>query len=117
MPRGSSPKSRENLKKAYSGRGGFDTETARKANKKSGEAKAAIKPLRELLKEQCSEDDRRQMNENLIRMAKHNIRAYELLMKALGEDPGQKVEVSGAGGGPLNIRWMNSPDEKVENNA
>ena len=29
----------------------------------------------------------------------------------------EKLEVSGNGGGPLNIRWMNSPDEKVENNA
>lgn len=29
----------------------------------------------------------------------------------------EKLEVSGAGGGPLNIRWMNSPDEKVGNNA
>jgi len=113
MPRGSSPKSRENLKKGKP----FCEETARKAAIKKHEQEAAIKPLRELLKEQCSEEDRRQMNENLIRMAKHNIRAYELLMKALGEDPGQKVEVSGNAGGPLTIRWMNSPDEKVDNNA
>ena len=67
-----------------------------KAAEKSNEVQAAIKPLRELLKEQCSEDDRRQMNKNLIRMAKYSIRAYELLMKALGEDPGQKLEVSGS---------------------
>jgi hypothetical protein len=29
----------------------------------------------------------------------------------------RETEVSGSGGGPLTIRWMNSPDEKVDNNA
>jgi hypothetical protein len=29
----------------------------------------------------------------------------------------RETEVTGSGGGPLNIRWMNSPDEKVDNNA
>jgi len=105
MPRGSSPNSRKNLI-PFSERSKKEArENGKKGGIASGEARAAIKPLRELLKEQCSEDDRRQMNENLIRMAKHNIRAYELLMKALGEDPGQKVEVSGAGGGPLTFSW------------
>lgn len=29
----------------------------------------------------------------------------------------RETEVTGSGGGPLTIRWMNSPDEKVDNNA
>ena len=29
----------------------------------------------------------------------------------------RETEVTGAGGGPLNIRWMNSPDEKVGGNG
>ena len=29
----------------------------------------------------------------------------------------RETEVTGAGGGPLNIRWMSSPDEKVDSNA
>lgn len=29
----------------------------------------------------------------------------------------EKLEVSGNGGGPLTIRWMNSPDEKVGGNG
>ena len=92
MPRGDNPNSRKNLKKGHP----FNEETARIANKKSRENAKAYKPLREWLKEQCTDEDRRQMNDNLIRMAKRNIRAYEMLMRALGEDPGQKIEVSGS---------------------
>ena len=85
--------------------------SAVEAGKKSQEAQAAFKPLRELLKEQCTEEDRRQINDNLIRMAKRNIRAYEMLMRALGEDPGQKIEVSGS----LNIADMLREAQEREN--
>ena len=40
MGRGDNPNSRANLSLAYGGKGGFDTETARKAKEKSDEAKA-----------------------------------------------------------------------------
>ena len=43
-------------------------------------------------------------------------KAAELLAKRYGLLVDKK-EIAGAGGGPLNIRWMSSPDEKVENNA
>ena len=43
-------------------------------------------------------------------------KAAELLAKRYGLLVDKK-EIAGAGGGPLNIRWMNSPDEKVGNNA
>ena len=101
MPRGSSPNSRKNLIKGKP----FCEETAREAARKKHEIESAIKPLRELLKEQCTDEDRRQMNAFLIRMAKRNLHAYELLMKALGEDPAKKVEMSGANGGPLEFVW------------
>ena len=39
-------------------------------------------------------------------------KAAELLAKRYGLLVDKK-EIAGAGGGPLNIRWMNSPDEKV----
>ena len=29
----------------------------------------------------------------------------------------RETEVTGSGGGPLTIRWMNSPDEKVDDNG
>lgn len=43
-------------------------------------------------------------------------KAAELLAKRYGLLVDKK-EIAGAGGGPLNIRWMNSPDEKVDSNA
>ena len=95
MPRGSNPKSMENLIPFAKRTETEQRKIRQKGGKKSGEIRAAIKPLRELLKEQCTEKDRLEINANLIRMAKRNIRAYELLMNALGEKPSDKVDVTG----------------------
>ena len=43
-------------------------------------------------------------------------KAAELLAKRYGLLVDKK-EIAGTGGGPLNIRWMNSPDEKVDGNG
>lgn len=42
-------------------------------------------------------------------------KAAELLAKRYGLLVDKK-EIAGTGGGPLNIRWMSSPDEKVSGN-
>lgn len=104
MPRGSNPKSKENLKKAYGGKGGFSTETARKAAVKSQEVQAENKVFTESFKKACREHP--ELIEKgamaILNMAAHgNIKAYELAMKIMGEDPAQKVELTGAAGGPV----------------
>lgn len=43
-------------------------------------------------------------------------KAAELLAKRYGLLVDRK-EIAGTGGGPLNIRWMSSPDEKVSGNG
>lgn len=97
MPRGDNPKSRENLKKAYGGKGGFDTETARKAKEKSDEAKALYKSLNEDLRERCTPERIEKMNERIMAMAERgNIKAYELVRDGLGEKPTDKMDISGA---------------------
>lgn len=88
MPRGESPNSRENLKRAYNGRGGFDTETARKAKEKSDESKANARSLTETLKELCTDDRKKKMIDRLIVMAEHgNLKALQIILRYLGEDP------------------------------
>lgn len=95
MARGDNPNSRANLNKAYGGKGGFDTESARKAKKKSDEAKAVYKSLNADLREQCDEETLRAINDRLLQMAKHgNLRAYELVRDGLGEKPTEKHEVT-----------------------
>lgn len=91
MPRGDNPNSRANLKKGKP----FDAETARKAKEKSDEAKAVYRSLNEDLKECCTPERVRKMNERLLSMAEHgNLRAYELIRDGLGEKPEQKVGIS-----------------------
>lgn len=88
MGRGDNPNSRENLKKAYNGKGGFDTETARKAQEKSVEAKAINKKLNDDLKERCTPERMAKLNDKLLHMAERgNLRAYELVRDGLGEKP------------------------------
>lgn len=88
MPRGDNPNSRANLKRAYRGRGGFDTETARKAKEKSDEAKAVYKSLNADLREQATPERIAKINSRLLSMAEHgNLRAYELIRDGLGERP------------------------------
>ena len=94
MPRGEHPNSRANLRKAYNGRGGFDTESARRAKDKSDESKQAYKTLTEDLKERMTAARVGELNEKLYQMARHgNLRAYELIRDGLGEKPCDKSSV------------------------
>ncbi len=113
MPKGENPNSKKNLIQ-FSGRSREEVESISKAaGKKSGRSRQKLKSIRESLKAQLTEDDKRKMNERLISMAIHgNLKAYQLILKLLGEDPGKKIEVAGSDGEPLVIRWKNSPDEK-----
>ncbi len=91
MPRGENPNSRANLAKGKK----FDTETARKANKKSLETKKEYATLTEALKAQCTPEVKAQLTDMLIKRAKQgNLKAYELLRDQLGEKPVEKVAVS-----------------------
>lgn len=94
MPRGMHPNSQANLNKAYGGKGGFDTESARKAKQKSDEAKAVYKSLNADLREQCDDETIKALNKRVLDMAKHgNLKAYELIRDGLGEKPVDKHEV------------------------
>ena len=94
MPRGEHPNSRKNLRMAYDGKGGFDSESARRAKKKSDEAKAIYKSINEDLRERCTPEKIKKINDRLISMAEHgNLRAYELIRDGLGEKPVNKVEL------------------------
>lgn len=56
--------------------------------KASGEARAAFKSLKEDLKERCTPDRVKKMNDTLLLMAERgNLRAYEIVQRSLGEDP------------------------------
>ena len=84
MPRGDNPNSRANLKKGHP----FNEETARKASKKSSEARALKKTLKESLKDLCTPEELYAMNRRLIQMAKAgNLNAYKLVRDGLGETP------------------------------
>ena len=95
MPRGQHPNSRANLTKAYGGKGGFDTETARIAKKKSDEAKAVYRSLNADLREQCTPEVIAEINKRLLQMAKHgNLKAYELLRDGIGEKPTETHDIN-----------------------
>lgn len=94
MPRGEHPNSRANLNKAYGGKGGFDTETARKAREKSQEAKTIYKSLNANLRDKCTPEVMDALNDRILLMAKHgNLKAYELVRDGLGEKPTEKHEL------------------------
>lgn len=95
MARGDNPNSRANLNKAYGGKGGFDTESARRAKQKSDEAKAINKSLNQDLREQATPERIKNINKRILDMAEHgNLRAYELIRDGLGEKPTEKHEVT-----------------------
>lgn len=109
MARGDNPNSRANLNKAYGGKGGFDTESARKAKQKSDEAKTIYKSLNADLREQCTPERLAKINERVLQMAEHgNLRAYELVRDGLGEKPTEKHEVT------INDDSMREMDEFFE---
>lgn len=95
MPRGANPKSRENLKKSYGGRGGFDSESAKRAKIKSDESKRALKSFREIDTETTTYEEREEMLKAIKLKAKHgNIRAFEVYRDTVGERPDAVVEVN-----------------------
>ncbi len=113
MPRGSNPKSKANLKKAYCGKGGFSTETARKAAVKSQEAQAQNRKLLDSVRQAVAEHPELidQGALTLLKMAAHgNVKVWELLVRWFGEDPAGKLEISGANGGPLLFAWESNPE-------
>ena len=100
MPRGSNPKSKANLKKGHP----FNEETARKAGQRSQEVQAESKVFTESFKQACREHPEliAKGATAILNMAAHgNLKAYELAMKIMGEDPAQKVELTGSAGGPI----------------
>ena len=99
MPRKVNPKSIENLKKAYGGKGGFNTETARIANRNSQEIKRALKTFRELDAENTTDAERLQMLSNLKTRAKHSNAAFELYRDTVGLKPKDNVDLSVEGHG------------------
>lgn len=95
MGRGDNPNSRANLSLAYGGKGGFDTETARKAKEKSDEAKAINASLSADLKGRCTPERLAKINEKVLAMAeKGNLKAYEIVRDTIGEKPTDKVTVA-----------------------
>lgn len=100
MPRGSNPNSRKNLKRGHP----FNEETARKAGQKSQEVQAETKVFTEAFRKACMEhpDMISKAAFTILNMAAHgNIKACELVMKVMGEDPARKLEISGANGEPI----------------
>ncbi len=112
MPRGSNPNSRANLQKGRR----FSGETARKAALKSQEVQAETKVFTEAFRKACAEHPEliAKTATTILNMAAHgNIKACELVMKVMGEDPAKKLEISGADGGPINyiLNCGRAPDE------
>ena len=84
MPRGDNPNSRKNLARGKP----FNADTARKAGKKSVEAKTVYRSLQEDLREQATPERIAKINNRLLSMAEHgNLKAYELVRDGLGEKP------------------------------
>lgn len=66
----------------------FNADTARKAGKKSVEAKTVYKSLNADLREQATPERIAKINNRLLSMAEHgNLKAYELIRDGLGEKP------------------------------
>lgn len=95
MPRGQNPKSKANLIVNSERTPKQRREQASKAGKASGEARAIYASLNDDLRECCTPERIRKMNERIISMAEHgNLRAYELIRDGLGEKPQSKVHLS-----------------------
>ena len=109
MARGNNPNSMANLIVPSS-------KEARKNGKKggiaSGKTRAAFKSLCDTVKEQCTNEDRREIAKVLVRMAKHgNLGAVDRLLKMFGEDSALKIELSGSVSNPSERFASFSDDE------
>lgn len=97
MPRGDNPNSRKNLIVNSERTPKQRREQASAAGKASGEARAIYKSLNEDLKERCTPERIKKMNDRIISMAEHgNLKAYELIRDGLGEKPKAEVSVEAA---------------------
>lgn len=93
MPRGDNPNSRANLAKAHGGKGNFSSETARRANKKSQEAKKDYKSFKECFNDMMTPEMRKKLFDTMYRKAQAgNIKAFEVMRDTMGEKPVEKVE-------------------------
>lgn len=111
MPRGSNPNSKKALNENRT-KTQFNGERAVKAGETSGKIRGAFKSLNEDLRERLTPERIAEINERIISLAKNgNLKAYEMIRNGIGEDPAKKVELTGANGGTLRVRWMNSPNE------
>ena len=115
MPRGENPNSIKNLALAYGGKGGFTTETARRAVEKKTELNAVFKSINEDLRERCTPELIAAINERLISLALNgNIKAYEMIRNGLGEDPAKKYNLMGSGKVEYVLNWGNGPEDYSE---
>lgn len=72
----------------------FDSETARRANKKSQEAKKIYRPLKEIVAECLDEESVRQIMAALMQKAMEgDVRAWETLRDSSGQKPKEEVLV------------------------
>lgn len=85
MPRGENPNSRKNLELSYNNKGGFDTESARKAQKKSTEAKKRLLNTRRAINETLDEDKLSELINTVYETAinEGNMQAAKMLLDYL----------------------------------
>ena len=88
MPRGDNPNSRANLNRGKP----FSAETARKAAEESAKQRTANASLNADLRERCTPERIRKINERILSMAE--LKAYELIRDGLGEKPKETVNVT-----------------------
>lgn len=84
----------DNLQKAYDGKGGFCTESARRAAVIKHEKEKVYRPLREIVLECLDEDNVREIMAALLQRAKEgDVRAWESLRDSSGQKPKEEVLV------------------------
>ena len=83
----------------------FDSETARRANEKSQEAKKIYRPLKDIVAECLDEDTVRSIMEALTQRAmKGDVRAWETLRDSSGQKPREEVLVGAEKDLEVNIK-------------
>lgn len=115
MPRGTNPNSKKALAE-HRKKTQFNSETAVAAVQKSNAVQAETRIFTEAFKKACAEHPEliAKTATTILNMAAHgNIKACELVMKIMGEDPAKKLEISGADGGPIRyiLNCGRAPDE------
>lgn len=71
----------------------FNEETAREAKKKSYEAHREYKDIQDCFQKNMTDEKRKMLFDNLVILSeKKNLKAMEMLIRYLGEEPAQKIE-------------------------